>query len=184
MIVKSSKNVDFLPYGSKETKIPNLFVSKEGEFFSKRGDGYFKRKTQMSSRGNCQIQICGTGQKPDMKHAARLLYNTHVGPIKDTECIGFINDDSSDIRLSNLKVYVRTVTPSEVKAHGESNGKHKLTEEEVSRIAQLFTLGAYTDLAIAGEFGVHKNTIQAIRYGISWSWLTGISKHSNRLYPR
>jgi len=55
---------------------------------------------------------------------------------------------------------------------GEVNGNHKLTEVEVLQIARRLN---ETNKSLGLDFGVHRDTIQQIRSGKTWNWLTKIN---------
>lgn len=61
------------------------------------------------------------------------------------------------------------------KARGSGNGKHKLTEMDVTNIIQMADNGR-DGVAIARAMGVPKRTVQNVLHGDCWSWFTGISK--------
>lgn len=55
-----------------------------------------------------------------------------------------------------------------------SNGKGKLTEDQVLAIAK----DGRQRLEIAREYGIHPTAVWQIRVGLTWSWLTGISNQT------
>lgn len=57
------------------------------------------------------------------------------------------------------------------KAGGESNGRAKLTEEDVSRIKKLYLSGDYTQRQLANLFNVGRMMICNITKGRNWGWV-------------
>jgi len=58
---------------------------------------------------------------------------------------------------------------------GENHHLAKLTDDDVLKIVQALEEG-YTMASIGRAFNVTTSNIQAIKRGLTWSWLTGIGK--------
>jgi IS30 family transposase len=59
----------------------------------------------------------------------------------------------------------------EFHAIGEINGQHKLTQEDVLKIKELLQI-VKNGAEIARQFGVAPRTINDIKHGRKWGWLS------------
>lgn len=87
----------------------------------------------------------------------------------------------ANCREDNLRWATRAENHADKLLHGTSNrgerqGLSRLTAENVHAILAMKKQGV-SQARMARAFNVHPATVGAVLRGVSWSWLTGISRH-------
>jgi hypothetical protein len=109
--------------------------------------------------------------------ASRYSWFLHYGPIPE----GLFVLHHCDVRLcvrpdhlflgtqlDNIRDAIAKGRRSHVGARGERNGRSRLTEIQVQEIRRRYAAGERT-MALAREFGVHRDTVRRILSGIRWN---------------
>jgi hypothetical protein len=110
----------------------------------------------------------------------RLVLETYVGPCPDNMECRHLNGNPKDNRADNLtwgtqaensKDAVRHGTHPGFLNRGEACGSHKLTEEQVRQIVDMYGTGLFTQREIGKQFGVHPSEISLIVNRKTWRHL-------------
>lgn len=142
---------------------------------ARHGGGWRRLRAWVDRCGYCNVRICSSGRKRQMRVHHLVL-----------ECFGFprtkgavtrhLNGNRADNRVLNLAwgTYSENNGPDKV-IHGTSNrgerhGVSRLSARDVREIRRL--IGTRTLKEIAANFNVDKSTISCIKRGISWRWLS------------
>lgn len=128
-----------------------------------------------SWRGVLKQFTQGGYRKSYAGYTARLVALAWIGPPQG-RLVGYRDGRKSNCRLSNL--YYRSVSGIAAESYirgratmrGERHGMAILTEPQVLEILDL--LRTYSQVAVANQYGVSRQTIGAIARGENWSWLT------------
>jgi hypothetical protein len=155
---------------------PDYFVSPSGDVFStKRGCEIILSPIRATRDGHLHVSLWrdGVGFTMYVHHLVLLAF---VGPPSDGEECRHLNGDPADNRLANLCWGTRLENSADRVRHGttsrgETNGRHKLTEEQVLEIRQLY--GSQPQRALAKQYGVSHNMIRYIGSRKSWAHLEG-----------
>ncbi len=126
-------------------------------------------KPGLTKAGYVEIALCIEGvQKKFRLH--RLIGKAFVPGYEQGFTINHINGNKSDNRIENLE----WVTQAENTKHewriglcdlrGSKHPRSKLTENAVKRIKS-----GENVISLAKEFGVARNTIYKVKYGINWA---------------
>lgn len=129
-----------------------------------------RRAEKATPQGYLMVRVMRDGKRV-CGLAHRLVWQAAHGDIPAGMCINHKNGDKADNRLSNLEV----VSYSENSKHarrtglldqnGESNPAHKLTDEAVVKIRQIYAGGETTQAQLGEMFGVREGTISKIIKG-------------------
>lgn len=127
---------------------------------------------QKDPRGYGRLRIGGK-----FKRAPRLLWELRNGPIPAGQVIRHKCDTPSCINIEHLELGTQLQNVRDCfergranRANGERVASAKLTAEQVSEIRRRYLPGKYRRGAgaLAREFGVSKQSVQAILRGDSW----------------
>ena len=132
-------------------------------------------KNSKDSWGYCGVGLCKNGEMHSFL-VHHLVARAFIGIRPIGKEVNHIDGDKTNNRLDNLEY----VIPSENMAHayrmglmptkqGESNGRSKLTKENVHEIRRL--TGDETPKDIAARFDVSRSAIYNITSGKTWSHL-------------
>ena len=174
---------DFSEY--KEINVWNIkdhayLISANGDIYSVR-----KHKWIQPYIGDKIKEYKGTkyvvlrDQNNERKHfsVARLVAAMFIGmPPKDliNPSIDHIDGDSFNNYYKNLRwiEHGDNSTIRRNRAIGEQNGRHKLTQEDVIHICNMFVRGESTISGIAKKYGVDRRTIRMIYDKVNWKYIT------------
>ena len=119
--------------------------------------------------------------------AHRVAWELAKGPIPDGLCVCHHCDNPPCVRPDHLFIgtqkdnmqdasrkgrHVSRLHPG-IMPRGERHWKAKLTRHDVLRIYAKALSGDYSEQYIANSFGVSRSSVQAIKNGWNWRWLTG-----------
>ena len=146
--------------------------------------GRFWGKVNIGSPGDCwQWAACKEkdgyghfGRDGKMRRAHRLSWQFTYGDIPEGMCVLHRCDNPGCVNPSHLFLGTHADNMHDAAqkgrlAHGEENGRHKLTGEDVLEIRELLAKGALTQQNIADEFGVSQAHVSYIKHGKTWCWL-------------
>jgi hypothetical protein len=141
-------------------------VSNHGNI--RKANGTHLGKTPQNN-GYLNIKFSHNGKKNINRTAHRLVATAFIPNPDGKPQVNHIDGDKQNNHADNLE----WVTQSENLQHAAAMGKDtKLTQDEVLYICYLIDDG-YSNSALAAAYGVSRGTIQDIRSGKNWGWLTG-----------
>lgn len=105
--------------------------------------------------------------------AHRVAYELNVAPIPEGLCIIHLCDNKRCINPHHLAAATHEANMADMKmkeraAHGSKHPKAKLSSEDVAKIRELASRGAY-HLDLAEQFGVSRPTITKVINGTAYS---------------
>lgn len=123
-------------------------------------------KPAPTTGGYLTVYVSGKTRK-----VAHVVAETWIGPRPEGMEVAHLDGDNQNNNSSNL-AYVthseneRHKTAHGTSAHGERNGRAKLTDEQVKRIRELLFKGV-NQVDIAISFGITQGYVSAIKRGVN-----------------
>ena len=133
-------------------------------------------KRGLFSGGRWGVVLCKNNiRKPRL--VAHLVAEAFLGPSNGLHVL-HKNDVTTDDRVENLYYGTHAQNMQDkvkngLSHRGSTHHKAKLTEAQVLVIKQRLKAGE-NHHALAAEYGVTPNTMQAIKHGTNWGWLDGV----------
>jgi hypothetical protein len=81
------------------------------------------------------------------------------------------NQENTQDKMSKGRWSSRFLYGKEHPQHGENSKIHKLTENDVKTIREMWASGKHTLRGLASQFGVSHGVINNINHGRKWAWL-------------
>jgi hypothetical protein len=110
---------------------------------------------------------CPGGDTRDCVNPAHLWLGTHQENIADAVAKDRMARGDRHYRRAHRSPD-GTYKEPETASHGAHNGLARLTDAQVIEIRALYATGAYTQAALAAQFGVHQTNISLIVNGKHW----------------
>lgn len=137
-------------------------------------------KANVDKTSGCSMVAFSRNGTIQTRTIHQLVLLSFLGPCPDgMECCH--NDGKEwNNRLKNLRYDTHKSNMADKIKHGtvsqgESQGGHKLTNANITKIKKLYSTGKYTQSEIGKMFGVYVTTISAVLTGRRWAW------HSEKL---
>ena len=108
--------------------------------------------------GMCVLHRC---DNPPCVNPQHLFLGTEADNVRDCENKGRGNHPAGALNGKH--------THPESRAHGERNGRAKLTGQNVEEIRCLYASGGHTHRSLARQFGVQRSTIYRLLNGMAWT---------------
>lgn len=110
--------------------------------------------------------------------AHRVAYQLAFGPFPDELCVCHKCDTPGCIEPAHLFLGTnadnhRDKVNKQRQPRGETNGKAKLTANEVEAIRRLYATGKYSQADLARQYGLRRQSIDLIVTGVNWRHVGG-----------
>lgn len=155
---------------------PGYFITKDGHVWSAPKRSHTKGKWMKSCNrdklGHQFVVLC-KNSKCFNKAIHRLVLETFVGPCPEGMECRHLNGNPKDNRLKNLRWGTGKDNGLDKIIHGttlkgESNGRAKLTEQDVRMIIYMYQTGLFSQREIAAIYNVSQRNILFIVHKKHW----------------
>ena len=133
-------------------------------------------KPGLNTRGYHIVTLIGPDRSRNTRPVHRIILETFDRPRKEGEECRHLDGNHQNNALTNICWGTPRENMDDKIAHGtyvrgERVGNSVLSEQDVCSIFRKASAGASMD-ALASEYGVSRQTIEAIKYQRNWKWLT------------
>lgn len=146
-------------------------TSKDFKGEGRKIKGRIRKPIRAGGWGRAYLYITLTaGGRRARDYVHRLVVRAFLGEIPNGYDVHHVNAPTTDNRLENLAIRLKSYHYQE-HSRGVSNGRAKLTEQDVLEIRRELNAGISTAVELAGRFGVTDSCILMIKWGKTWKHL-------------